>query len=273
MADKYTILAATDYNVRAQIAAALNELDTRVDIIIAFLQLEPNVLTFGVGADPDWTIVNGDIPIVALGSSGGSPPTVVGDAIVINSPGFYDITCQFGIDIVAGNNTVTVQPQVNAVDAGLIAGVEFSGGQAAPINQPQARIAAKLAAGDLVTFVATELGTADKLILWNISGGTAVQSDFDFDALNPPAETGVFLHTRFLAVEWAKIGDAINQTKLLPGPPPPDLDEYAAEMTMFIGHIGRFPVKVTNPYIVAFVNEMELRGVIAAGRAAVILAP
>ncbi|GAG10730.1 unnamed protein product, partial [marine sediment metagenome] len=103
-----------------------------------------------------------------------------GDTIVINSAGFYDIVCQFGIDIISGNNTVIIQPQVNAGDAGLAAGVEFSGGQAAPINQPQARIARKLADGDLITFVATELGTEDKLLLWNISGGTAVQTSFDW---------------------------------------------------------------------------------------------
>ena len=166
--------------------AAITDIDRDVNAIITFLQLEQNALVFGVGVDPDWIIVDGNVPIVSQASAGNNPPTVTGgDTILINAPGFYDITCQFGIDIESANNTVIVQPQVNAVDAGLSAGVEFSGGQAAPINQPQGRIAQKLVIGDLVTFDVIELGTGDKLILWGISGGTAVQTAFDWDALNP----------------------------------------------------------------------------------------
>ncbi|GAG12765.1 unnamed protein product [marine sediment metagenome] len=164
----------------------VDTLEGRVDNIVTFLQLDPNVLAFGVGEDPGpWIINNGDIPVVSQGTSGLNPPTIVGDAIQINSAGFYDIICQFGIDIISGNNTVIIQPQVNAVDAGLTAGVEFSGGQAAPIIQPQARVTQLFAVGDLVTFVASELGTADKELYWNISGGTAVQTAFDWDAFIP----------------------------------------------------------------------------------------
>ncbi|GAG06193.1 unnamed protein product, partial [marine sediment metagenome] len=137
--DDFVIPRGTDQDERKYISGLLlglsdriSVVSSRVDTIITFLQLDPNVLTFGVGADPTWTINNGNVPLVQLSNAGLNPPTVTGgDTIVINSAGFYDIVCQFGIDIVSGNNTVIIQPQVNAVDTGLVAGVEFSGGQAA----------------------------------------------------------------------------------------------------------------------------------------------
>ena len=159
--------------------------DTDIGNLITFLQLDPNVITYGVGVDPDWTINNGLVPLVLEGSSGLNPPTISADTITINSPGFYDIVAVFGVDIVSSNNTVIIHIEVNSVEAGIAAGVEFSGGQSAPINQPQARVYAHFDAGDEVTFVATELGTADKLLLWILSGGSAVQTAFDWEAINP----------------------------------------------------------------------------------------
>ena len=159
--------------------------DTDVSNLITFLQLDPNVIIYGVGVDPDWTINNGLVPLVDEGSSGLNPPTIAADTITINSPGVYDIVAVFGIDIVASNNTVIIHIEVNSVETGIAAGVEFSGGQSAPINQPQARVYAHFDAGDEITFVATELGTADKLLLWTLSGGSAVQTAFDWEAINP----------------------------------------------------------------------------------------
>jgi hypothetical protein len=160
-------------------------LEGRVDLIVAFLQLDPNVLAFGLGVDPNWTINNGLVPVVTEGSTGANPPTIATDIITINSPGFYDVVAVFGVDIISSNNTVLIHIEVNSVETGIAAGVEFSGGQSAPINQATARVYAHFDAGDEITFVATELGTADKLLLWTLSGGTAVQTAFDWEAINP----------------------------------------------------------------------------------------
>ncbi|GAH02723.1 unnamed protein product, partial [marine sediment metagenome] len=156
------------------------------DVIVAFLKLDPNVLLFGVGEDPGpWIIADGLVPLVDSGSIGPNPPTVAADVITINSPGFYDITAAFGIDISSGGNTVIVDTFINGSSAfGITAGVEFSGGQSAPVIQPQTRVYRHLDAGDTVTFVATELGTDDKLLYWNLSGGTVVQTAYDFEAFD-----------------------------------------------------------------------------------------
>jgi hypothetical protein len=187
MADKYQILAATDYNVRAQIAAALNDISARVDNIVTFLQLEPNVMAIGVGTDPTWIIVDGLVPVVDAGFIGLNPPTVSGgDTITINSAGYYDVSVVFGIDIGSGGNTVVIEILKNgATTLAVEAGVEFSGGQAAPINQPTATTYDHFDVGDTITFEATELGTDDKLLYWNLSGGTITQTAFDWDAINP----------------------------------------------------------------------------------------
>lgn len=266
---------ASEINTTSSTEVKLDVLTGRVDNIAAYLKLDPNILAFGVGEDPGpWIMNNGLVPLTDAGTSGLNPPTIAGDTITIQSPGLYDVSASFGIDIVSGNNSAFVELQVNGVQKGIVAGVEFSGGQAAPIIQPQAKDIGWLLAGDQITFVATETGTDDKLLYWNISGGSCAQLQFDFDAFLPaPVEFGVFLYARFLSEELANIGDAINQTKLLPGPPPPDLAEYSAKITMFMSYIARYLVKLDNPYIVAFVNEMEARGVIAAGRAAIILTP
>jgi hypothetical protein len=165
--------------------AAIVDIDLDVQNIIDYLKLDPNILAFGVGADPDWIIANGNVPVILSGTSGLNPPTIVGDTIVINSPGLYDISASFGIDIISGNNTATIKISINGTPGGIVAGVEFSGGQAAPITQPLARDMLKLLSGDVITFVATELGVDDKLLLWQLSGGTVQQLQYDFDVLFP----------------------------------------------------------------------------------------
>jgi hypothetical protein len=253
-------------------ARKVSKLRSDVDIIIQYLKLQPNILAFGVGVDPEWIIANGDVPLVSVGTDGLNPPTVVGDTIVINSPGTYEINASFGIDIGSGGNTVTVEININGTPVGMQAGVEFSGGQAAPINQPQARDVSVLAAGDIITFVALELGTDTKLLLWGISGGTVTQMQHDFDALNPPASFGVFLIPRFLEVEKENLAKAIKGEKWQPpGPPPTDL--FTFDIALMVSYLGRFPVQVTDPYVIAIINELEVVGIIGVGRAAVILAP
>jgi hypothetical protein len=192
MAEKYRILHALDTGLRMQIMDALNDLDARVDAvdarvdgIVTFLQLAPNILAFGVGVNPTWDIVNGNIPLVSAGTDGLNPPTIVGDTIIINSAGVYDINASFGVDIVSSNNTVVIEIEVNGTPEGISAGVEFSGGQAAPISQPQTRDVSILAAGDVITFVALELGTSTKLLLWELSGGTVTQIAHDWGSFAP----------------------------------------------------------------------------------------
>jgi hypothetical protein len=183
--EDFFIPRGNEHDMRQNISRLLDGLNRRIDLIVAFLQLDPNVLSFGIGVDPNWTINNGTVPIVDEGTSGNNPPTIAANAITINSPGFYDLVAVFGVDIVSSNNTAIIHIEVNSVEAGIAAGVEFSGGQAAPINQPTARIYAHFDVGDVITFIATELGTADKLLLWNLSGGTAIQTAFDWEAINP----------------------------------------------------------------------------------------
>ena len=189
--DDFIIPRGTDQDERVAISRFLDGLNTRINNIVALLQLDPNVLTFGVGVLDDnpapWTVAGGLVPLVDAGSAiGPNPPTIAADVITINSPGFYDINCVFALDIDSGGNTVTIEVYINGSDAQAItAGVEFSGGQAVPITQPTARAYRHFDAGDTVSFVATELGTGDKLLLYRISGGSVIQTAYDWDAVNP----------------------------------------------------------------------------------------
>ena len=174
-------------------AAAINQINAdrvnlteRIDRIVAYLKLDPNILAFGVGADPTWPIVDGNVPIVFEGTTGLNPPTVVGDTIVINSGGLYEMSASFGIDIISGNNSATVRISINGVPSGVRAGVEFSGGQSAPITQSQVKDIKFLDIGDVVTFVFTELGVDSKLLLWQLSGGSVQQLQHDFDTFVEP---------------------------------------------------------------------------------------
>jgi hypothetical protein len=151
-----------------------------------YLKLDPNILAFGVGVDPNWIIAAGNVPLVFEGTTGTNPPTVVGDTIVINSAGLYEISASFGVDIISGNNSATFRIAVNGVLSGIRAGVEFSGGQSAPITQPLAKDIKKLLVGDVITFEATEIGVDDKLLLWQLSGGSVQQLQHDFANFPPP---------------------------------------------------------------------------------------
>ena len=164
---------------------AMGIVDSDVETIVTFLKLDANILRFGVGADPTWIMNNGLVPLTQVSTLGATPPTIAANIITINSPGLYEINALFGIDIVSGNNSVVVQMQVNGAPAGVAAGVEFSGGQSAPIVQPTSKSTAQLLAGDEITFVVTQSGVDDKLLYWNISGGSVTQMQYDFDLFPP----------------------------------------------------------------------------------------
>ena len=87
-----------------------------------------------------------------------------------------------------------------------------------------------------------------------------------------PSFPGVMLMDRFLTIEEERMGKLIKGEKLQPGPPPDDI--VGTQIVKFISYVMPIPREVTDPYVVAFVNEMESTlGILDPGRAAIILTP
>ena len=87
-----------------------------------------------------------------------------------------------------------------------------------------------------------------------------------------PSFTGVDLMSRFTTAEKEKMGQLIKGVRLQTGSPPDPLS--SEEMVEFIAYVKPIPREVTDPYVVAFVNNMETTlGILDPGRAAIILTP
>ena len=164
----------------------LTVLTRRVDLIVAFLQLEQNLLGFDINAGADYAlpaVTDDPVPLTDVGSTGLNPPTISGSTITINSPGLYALTGFFGMDTGSANNIVTVDPRHNSVKGGVSAGVRQAGGQGAIAVQSTAEHLIKCIVGDTFDFVATSTDVGAELVS-GISGGTCSQIEFDWDAIS-----------------------------------------------------------------------------------------
>ena len=171
----------------ADLTLRVDTLEERVDNIVAFLQLEQNLLGFDINGGVDYplpAVTDDPVPLTSVGSVGLNPPTISGSTITINSPGRYQLVGYFGMDTGSADNVVTVEPRHNSVKGGVAAGVRQAGGQGAIAVQSTAEHIIQCAVGDTFDFVATSTDPGAELVA-AISGGSCAQIDFDWDALNP----------------------------------------------------------------------------------------
>lgn len=178
---------ASEINTVSNVETRLANLTTRVDAIVAFLQLEQNLLGFNINGGVDYplpSVIDDPVPLTSAGTTGLNPPTISGSTITINSPGLYQLLGFFGMDTGSANNIVTVDPRHNSVKGGLSAGVRQAGGQGAIAVQSTVEHLIKCAVGDTFDFVASSTDPGAELVA-SISGGSVVQIEFDWDSLNP----------------------------------------------------------------------------------------
>ncbi len=170
----------------SQIDADRLSLKRRIDLIVAFLQLETNALLFDINAGADYAlpaVTDDPIPLTLEATTGLNPPTLSGSTITIQSAGIYECTGGFGMDTGSAGNFVTVEGRFNTVKRGLIAGVRQAGGQGSIAVQPQATVIADCAVGDTFDFVATSTDVLAEIVA-AISGGGCTQLEFDWDAFS-----------------------------------------------------------------------------------------
>jgi hypothetical protein len=174
-------------DVRKQCSEYATENSDRIDLIVSYLQLVPNILVFDINGGVDYPLPNvtdDPVPLTQEVASGLNPPTIAGSVITIHAAGIYDASASFGMDTGSAGNIVSVAARVNGVPAGLVAGIRQAGGQGGLAVQPTAAVMFDAEVGDEIDFVATSTDLGAELIA-PISGGSCSQISHDFTPDNP----------------------------------------------------------------------------------------
>jgi hypothetical protein len=162
-------------------------LSRRIDLIVAFLQLEDNTLglnivptagdQFLIGANTDVLI-----DISSENTLGLFPPTLAANIVTIHSPGLYQAEMLVGMDTGSAGNAVLVEIWIDGVfSGGVPAGVEQAAGQGSIAVQSNAGHLFAAVNGTTVEFRASATDALAN-IRTLISGGYVGQIDHDWDA-------------------------------------------------------------------------------------------